>query len=187
MEKVRQEKKHVYLDLGGANPASFDFSASTKQEAEAIFNKIQESKQKSRLTSPSSSTASITPPPAIPSIRDSVVSTSTYQTAQSHEDPIEEEPVHYEEEVQHIPEQPICEGRWAVAMYDFVAETEEELSIQENDELWILDYVSSEEWWRAQRGDQVGIVPASYIRVCINTLNDLRLTFDYFVQSTPTI
>jgi hypothetical protein len=63
-------------------------------------------------------------------------------------------------------------------MYDFQAETEEELTISENDEIWVLDYVSSEEWWRVQRDDQVGIVPASYVRVCLSlsTLNGMDWT-----------
>jgi len=181
VDKVRQEKKHVYLDLGGATPASFDFQAASKQEAEAIFNKIQESKQKSRISHPAAS-AVATPP----SIRDSVVSTSTYQTAQGSpnisaahasypSEPAHEE-AHYEEEQQHqqqhqyIEPEPVCEGKWAIALYDFNAEAEEELSIRENDELWVTDYVSSDEWWKCQLGEQVGIVPASYIRVRISHL-----------------
>ncbi|KAF8924998.1 cytoskeletal protein binding protein [Dissophora ornata] len=170
VDKVRQEKKHVFLELGGTAPASFDFQAASKQEAEAIFNKIQESKQKSRISQPSAAA------PSIISVRDSVVSTSTYQTAQGspnfseasasyqHPEPVEEEPVYEEEQQQFIEPEPVCEGRWAVALYDFHAETEEELSIKENDEIWVSDYVSSEEWWKVQLDDQVGIVPASYIR-----------------------
>ncbi|KAF9129268.1 cytoskeletal protein binding protein, partial [Linnemannia schmuckeri] len=172
VDKVRQEKKHVYLDLGGSTPASFDFQAASKQEAEAIFNKIQESKQKSRISHP---TAAV---PTPPSIRDSVVSTSTYQTAQGSpnvsaasatypSEPAYQE-AQYEEEQQqqqqYVEPEPVCEGKWAIALYDFNAEAEEELSIRENDELWVSDYVSSDEWWKCQLGDQVGIVPASYIR-----------------------
>ncbi|KAG0002828.1 cytoskeletal protein binding protein [Entomortierella chlamydospora] len=176
VDKVRQEKKHVYLDLGGANPASFDFSAATKQEAEAIFNKIQESKQKSRISAPGATAAAA----SIPPVRDSVVSTSTYQTAQesphiasasatyqqeaAYDEPAYDEPAYQEEEQQYVEPEPLCEGRWAIALYDFQAEAEEELSIKENDELWVTDYVSSEEWWKVQLGDQVGIVPASYVR-----------------------
>ncbi|KAI1306540.1 cytoskeletal protein binding protein [Mortierella claussenii] len=170
VEKVRQEKKHVYLELGGSSPASFDFQAASKQEAEAIFNKIQESKQKSRISHPTAA-ASV----SAPSVRDSVVSTSTYQTAQGspslssasatyHQPEPVPEDSDYEQEQQYIEPEPLCEGRWAIAMYDFQAEAEEELSIRENDELWVTDYVSSEEWWKVQLGDQVGIVPASYVR-----------------------
>jgi hypothetical protein len=167
VDKVRQEKKHVYLDLGGSTPASFDFQAASKQEAEAIFNKIQESKQKSRISRPAVTA---------PSVRDSTVSTSTYQTAQGspvaastpvhHQpEPAYEEPAYEEPQQEYVEPEPVCEGKWAVAMYDFTAETEEELTIHEHDELWVSDYVSSEEWWKCQLGDQVGIVPASYIRV----------------------
>ncbi|KAK3816511.1 MAG: hypothetical protein J3Q66DRAFT_342664 [Benniella sp.] len=44
VDKVRHKKRHVYLDIGGASPASLDFQAVSEQEAEAIFNKIQESR-----------------------------------------------------------------------------------------------------------------------------------------------
>lgn len=183
VDKVRQEKKHVYLDLGGATPASFDFQAASKQEAEAIFNKIQESKQKSRISHPAAAV------PTPPSIRDSVVSTSTYQTAQGSpvvtaasatypSEPAYEEAQYEEEEQQqqqqYVEPEPVCEGKWAIALYDFTAEAEEELSIRENDELWVSDYVSSDEWWKCQLGDQVGIVPASYIRVCAFRCGALR-------------
>ena len=173
---MRQEKKHVYLDLAGATPASFDFQAASKQEAEAIFNKIQESKQKSRISRPDTAVASV-PTPTPPSIRDSVVSTSTYQTARDspnmssaslpYQEPADEQQAYEEEqyEEEYVESAPVCEGRWAIALYDFTAETEEELSIRENDEVWVSDYVSSEEWWKCQVGDQAGIVPASYIRV----------------------
>lgn len=175
---MRQEKKHVYLDLAGATPASFDFQAASKQEAEAIFNKIQESKQKSRITRPDTAVTSL-PTLTPPSTRDSIVSTSTYQTARDspnmssaslpYQEPAYNEQQAYEEEEQYQEDYaepvPVCEGRWAIALYDFTAETEEELSIRENDEVWVSDYVSSEEWWKCQVGDQAGIVPASYIRV----------------------
>ena len=44
MDNIRQEKCHVYLDLGGASPASLNFKSTSKQEAEDIFNKIQKSR-----------------------------------------------------------------------------------------------------------------------------------------------
>lgn len=157
----------MFLELVGNSPASFDFQASSKPEAEAIFNKIQESKQKARISHV------VTPTASIPPVRDSVVSASTHHTAQesptmSAAEPVYEEPVYEEEEQQYIepePEPVVCEGRWATAMYDFQAEGEEEISIKENDEIWVMDYVSSDEWWRVQLGDLVGIVPATYVRV----------------------
>ncbi|KAG0222389.1 cytoskeletal protein binding protein [Actinomortierella wolfii] len=175
VEKVRVEKKHVYLDLGGAQPASFDFSAASKADAEAIFNKIQESKQKSRISRPATSTAGAS---ATPSIRDSIISTSTYQTAPGSPhlapapQPEEAPDVGYDTSDNVQPQEayqeqiPVvaCEGRWAIAMYDFQAENEEELTVRENEEVWVTDYVSSDEWWRCQVDDRVGIVPASYLR-----------------------
>ncbi|KAF9361688.1 cytoskeletal protein binding protein [Mortierella sp. NVP85] len=41
VDNIRQEKCHVYLDLGGASPASLNFESRSKKEAEDIFNEIQ--------------------------------------------------------------------------------------------------------------------------------------------------
>jgi hypothetical protein len=149
VDKIRHEESHVYLDLGGTSPVSLDFQAASKQEAEAIFNEIQISRSL---------------------VRHSML-VSTCQTTQgspnasgAHVPYHESEPILNDEE-QYIELGPVCEGRWGIAMYDFQAETEEELTIKENDELWVLDHVSSDGWLVVQLGDQVGIVPASYVRI----------------------
>ncbi|KAF9358706.1 cytoskeletal protein binding protein [Mortierella sp. NVP85] len=49
---VRHEKSHVYLDLSGASPTSLDFKAASKQEAVAIFYKIQKSRITHHVASP---------------------------------------------------------------------------------------------------------------------------------------
>ena len=52
------------------------------------------------------------------------------------------------------------------ALYDFVADGEDELSVKEGEQLVILDKVSSEEWWKCRNFEGVeGVVPASYIEV----------------------
>ncbi|KAF9358709.1 cytoskeletal protein binding protein [Mortierella sp. NVP85] len=67
---VRHEKNHVYLDLGGASLASLDFKAVSKQEAVAIFNKIQKSRILYYVTSATST-----------SLVHHFMSVPTYQTA----------------------------------------------------------------------------------------------------------
>ncbi|KAK3816578.1 MAG: hypothetical protein J3Q66DRAFT_388707 [Benniella sp.] len=52
VNNIRQEKCHVYLDLGGVSPASLNFKSSSKQEAEDIFNEIQKSRTLCPVTSP---------------------------------------------------------------------------------------------------------------------------------------
>ncbi|GAA99423.1 uncharacterized protein L969DRAFT_93884 [Mixia osmundae IAM 14324] len=52
-----------------------------------------------------------------------------------------------------------------VALYDFSGEGDDELSIQEGDQLVILDDSSNEEWWKVRKAEDgsEGVVPASYV------------------------
>ncbi|KAF9358711.1 cytoskeletal protein binding protein [Mortierella sp. NVP85] len=51
---VTHEKSHVYLDIGGTSPSSLNFKAASKQEAVAIFYKIQRSYITHHVMSPAS-------------------------------------------------------------------------------------------------------------------------------------
>lgn len=58
------------------------------------------------------------------------------------------------------------EGESAVALYDFAADGEDELTVQEGERLVILDRVSSDEWWKCRNVNGAeGVVPALYIEV----------------------
>lgn len=57
--------------------------------------------------------------------------------------------------------------KFGVAMYDFDAQGDDELTIREGDELWVIDDVSSNEWWKIRKGNDEGVVPAAYIEVLI--------------------
>ncbi|RKP24869.1 Sla1 Sh3 domain 3, partial [Syncephalis pseudoplumigaleata] len=56
-----------------------------------------------------------------------------------------------------------------IALYDFEAQDEDELSIREADKIWVLNPSPNEEWWRCQITDaatgaqRTGVVPASYL------------------------
>lgn len=65
------------------------------------------------------------------------------------------------------------EGEQAVALYDFTADGDDELTVKEGEQLFILDKVTSDEWWKCRNGNGVeGVVPASYIEVCeVSMLN----------------
>lgn len=56
----------------------------------------------------------------------------------------------------------------AIALYYFVADGEDEMSVKENETLIVIDRASSEDWWkcRNQFGEE-GVVPASYIDVSL--------------------
>ena len=72
-----------------------------------------------------------------------------------------------EEEEEEEEEAELASPKFGVALYDFDAQGDDEVSIREGDELWIIDDVSSEEWWKVRKDDEEGVVPASFIEVCI--------------------
>lgn len=57
------------------------------------------------------------------------------------------------------------EGEAAVALYDFAADGEDELSVAEGETLFVLER-DSDEWWKCRNSSGgEGVVPASYIEV----------------------
>ncbi|CEI94175.1 hypothetical protein RMCBS344292_08395 [Rhizopus microsporus] len=64
------------------------------------------------------------------------------------------------------PEEPKCTPKWGLAVYEFHAQDGDELSIEENEQLYVLDYLTDDGWWRVQKvnGD-VGLVPSSYVQL----------------------
>lgn len=54
----------------------------------------------------------------------------------------------------------------AVAMYDFDADGEDELSVKEGEKLTVIDKEGSDEWWKCRNASgHEGVVPASYLEV----------------------
>lgn len=67
--------------------------------------------------------------------------------------------------------------RIGVLLYDFRAQGDDELSVREGDEIYIVDLSKSKEWWMCERvsdGKQ-GVVPSSYIEIT-GTTNLDKLT-----------
>ncbi|OAV99849.1 hypothetical protein PTTG_09264 [Puccinia triticina 1-1 BBBD Race 1] len=58
-------------------------------------------------------------------------------------------------------------GKPATALYDFEAQGEDELTVEEGDRLYVLDDTSDDDWWKCamQSDGQEGVVPASYIEL----------------------
>lgn len=132
----------MYLDLGGTSLVSLDIKAASKQEAEAIFNHIQESHRV----------------PTCQTAQGSLVTSTARLT--HHEPEVEEEPSI----------EPGPEGRQATLSYNSQAETEKVPSRKENEKFPHPDYTSSDEWRRVHHEDQVGVTPAPYAKVCLPLL-----------------
>lgn len=58
-------------------------------------------------------------------------------------------------------------GKPATALYDFEAQGDDELTVEEGDRLFVLDDTSDDDWWKCakQSNGQEGVVPASYIEL----------------------
>ena len=59
---------------------------------------------------------------------------------------------------------------YAIALYDFVAESPDELSLQEGDPVLVVDSTSSPEWWtvriaEADGSEKEGLVPSIYMEI----------------------
>nr|GAT54095.1 predicted protein [Mycena chlorophos] len=174
IQNINVEKsKHVHIDVGGPNAINLHFSVGSKDNADAIVNKLNSSKELSSASAPS-------PEPSSSAMRDSSPpkehkkasvhfssESPTVITVPNDEDEEEEE----EPEPEPEPEQPeeqeeepaAQDGDAATALYDFTADGEDELSVAEGEHLIILER-DGDEWWKCRNASgQEGVVPASYL------------------------
>ena len=66
---------------------------------------------------------------------------------------------------------------WVTVLYDFTADGEDELSVQEGDRCAVLDK-DVDDWWKVRNSEgKEGVVPASYIEIDQVKHELLYLTF----------
>ncbi|KAI0796812.1 hypothetical protein C8Q75DRAFT_802490 [Abortiporus biennis] len=170
------KSKHVYIDIGGSSAINLHFNAGSKDVAEAIHTKLESSR--AIATSSSTPSSSQAPPVAEEPIERprSVVKSVHFDSASPVVIPAEEE----QEEPEEPPEEEESEpdhtynesgvlhsedGDSAVALYDFTADGEDELTVHEGEPLIVLER-DTDEWWKCRNADGAeGVVPASYIEV----------------------
>lgn len=189
---VSEKAKHVRVDIAGAAPMSLHFHAGSKDHAEAIIAKLELSK--SLASPPASATAPRdSPPPTEVSKKASVhFSSAEPVIIPEPEDEEEEEEAEAEEE-QHeepaprqvsyappprapprptpapvaAPEPEEAGEEEALALYDFTADGEDELSVTEGERLVVLEK-DGDEWWKCRNtSGGEGVVPASYLEVSL--------------------
>jgi len=160
----------LYIEIGGSTPASLHYNAGSKDIADAIVRKLEAS-QRAANGAATSPTRALSPPPAIKSpspTEDSLQrpkknGVSVRFSPAPDVIPAPETPEGDEEE--EVYEQ-AADGEAAVVLYDFAADGEDELSVTEGEQLYVLDRVSSEEWWKCRNAHGAeGVVPGSYIEV----------------------
>ncbi|KAF9569078.1 hypothetical protein CPC08DRAFT_678791 [Agrocybe pediades] len=156
VKSVSSEKsKHITIDIGGPNPTTLHFHTGSKDTADSIISKFNTSK--ALAAGQSHEDEDVHQPPPTPelasreprnvhfSTTSTIIPSSQDVAAEDEESPVDE---------------PDAE---AIALYDFQADGEDELSVTEGEALIILEK-DGDEWWKCRnsRGD-VGVVPASYL------------------------
>ncbi|CAG8740335.1 30263_t:CDS:2, partial [Racocetra persica] len=178
VESVKYEKKNVTITFGGAKPATFNFLVSNKSDAEAIYRQYVECTASLELPTVNIDTSSMKSPRST-SAHDNQDNEETESQAGAEENDVEEinveeinvEEVNVEEfnveefNVEEVNETELPPPKLGIVLYDFDAQGDDEISIREGDELWIIDDVSSNEWWKCRKGDEEGMVPSSYIDI----------------------
>lgn len=154
-----QDGKNVHIEVADTANTILDFQTSSKSEAKAIAAKIDSSKSvasATEATAPHHVPATTPPAPSLD---------NHYDEDEESENEFDHPAVPEPDEEPAAPIKPACEERWAIVLYDFNAEGPEELTVKENEQVLVTDYVSSDEWWNIEHQDgRKGIVPASYVQ-----------------------
>lgn len=161
--------KHILLDIGGATPANLHFSAGAKDTAEEIHAKLASSHA---LAVPGRAAAAGSPESDHPvdakkkngaSVHFSPASPQYIPARTPSVDTLDDVP----SPAPPAPAPSAGGGGEAVALYDFVADGEDELSISEGEKLTVLEK-DGDDWWKVRNSRrQEGVVPASYVEVSL--------------------
>lgn len=146
--------KNVHIEMNDAQHSVFDFQTASQSEARGILAKIESSKTASNaavglaLPSPAAAMSTITSPVSVHAPSPAVENPTTT---------------------------PACEPKWAIALFPFKPESNEETHLEEHEQVLITDYVGSTDWWTVEHKDgTAGIVPANYVKFQDEYEADLR-------------
>ena len=171
-----EKGKHVHVEILGTNPINLHFNAGSKDTAEQIIEKLDSSKAaaKAAAVSTSSPTTPLAEEPngrpeggASPKPKKNGVSVHFATSPPSIISPREESgESDAEDYIAARDERPKNDGQeWATVLYDFTADGDDELSVQEGDRLVVLER-DSDDWWKVRDSlGHEGVVPASYVEV----------------------
>jgi hypothetical protein len=180
------KSKHVLIEVGGAAAANLHFHTGSKDTAEEILAKLESSRSLARTsieaTTPSVAESQVEPgPPPEPFPEPEPAPSPTQRTLPP---PLRtdgahspsKKGVHFSEASPAIipprpasppdeAQQEAIEGLQAVALYDFQAQGDDELTVAEGDTLWIIEQ-DGDEWWKCRNAEgNESVVPASYVEV----------------------
>ncbi|PFH46321.1 hypothetical protein AMATHDRAFT_7968 [Amanita thiersii Skay4041] len=165
-----EKNKQVRITVTGANTTSLHFHAGSKENAEAIVDKVHSSKTLAS-TRPSHD---FDPDRDVPQSSARIGKKASVHFSQSSPDIIparggdgdDDDDVVGLEEVGHSmngASRDVNNTELAIALYDFTADGEDELTVKEGDQVAILEK-DGDEWWKCRNSKGTeGVVPASYL------------------------
>ncbi|KAG5637779.1 hypothetical protein H0H81_003280 [Sphagnurus paluster] len=176
VQSVTSEKaKHVTIDIGGAAPINLHFHVGSRDNVEEITAKLKSSQALSGSSdTPNNSVIRSPSPEEAPPAKKATVHFSDSSPVIIPEPDDDEEEIEEEE----LPPAKILSVNGSIthgsdiketgiALYDFTADGEDELSISEGEQLAILER-DGDEWWKCRNSKGAeGVVPASYIEASL--------------------
>ena len=175
-----EKSKHVHIEIGGSTPTSLHFNAGSKDIADAIVKKLESSQRAANVVS-SPVDRYISP---LPPLRSSTSAEEEAEAEEHEEEETTQKPkkngasVHFATSHAVIPppETPTdgegeeyestVDGEEAYALYEFTAEGEDELPVKPGERLFVIDRVSSSDWWKCRNAyGAEGVVPATFVEV----------------------
>lgn len=176
-----ERHKHILIDMGGRNPTKLHFNVGKEEIAETILTKLDDSRKlaisNAKVVTEVANMelharrSALTPPPRSVESPSKKNAASVRFTEESPEIIPPREPSEdgeAEEGGADLPDDE-QEGELATALYDFEGTGPDELSVQEGEQLRIIEK-EGEEWWKCRNAHgNEGVVPASYLEVGVNT------------------
>ncbi|WFD27860.1 cytoskeletal protein binding protein [Malassezia nana] len=83
------------------------------------------------------------------------------------------------------PARRLSESEMVVVLYDFEAQDHDELSVSENDQLYLIERENNE-WWKLQSASgRTGVVPASYVKLLNQPPSPSLVALDLKMRTMP--
>jgi len=163
-----EKPKHIGVEIGGTYPASLLFNVG-KDNVEVIMKKLESSRELAKSLThdlPGSDGSRFVAPASLKgaekgTVRFSPASPTIIPSREEEEE--EEEGEDIPAPNGHVEKSKTGHSESAIALYDFTADGEDELSVTENEEVVIIQR-DGDEWWKCRNARGVeGVVPASYL------------------------
>ncbi|KAI9492787.1 hypothetical protein BDB00DRAFT_826432 [Zychaea mexicana] len=158
--------KNLHIEVSGDRSAVLDLQASSKSEAKAILVKITDSRTIAQIAATRLNAASNTGPSS-----PATATPAAYHQEQQHYQEEEEQPPAMparpgQQQQRQPASPPACDPKWGLVQFAFEAESGEEVSVDENEQVLVVDHTRTDGWWRVEKTNgKQGLVPETYVEL----------------------